>query len=62
MFMGDDGRLDGKPWHTRPDLLASAVDVARKVKGGGVRVLGDSIAASLSLRDEEYLDWVCTIR
>ncbi len=62
MFMGDQGRLDGKPWHTRPDLLASAVDVAKKVKQGGVRVLGDSIAASLSLRDDEYLDWVCTIR
>lgn len=33
-FAVDDGRVDGEPWVTRPDLLASAVDVARKIIAG----------------------------
>jgi hypothetical protein len=61
VFMTDSGRVDGKPWKTRPDLLASAVDVARHIKRGTVRVIGDSLAVSLSKKDDDYLDNVVRI-
>lgn len=59
LHMSDRGRTDGKVWWTRPDLLASAVDVARKIKAGEVTVIGDSLAAALAERDDAYLDEVC---
>jgi hypothetical protein len=61
VFMSDQGRVDGTPWKTRPDLLASAVDVARHIKRGEVKVLGDSLARSLAAHDDDYLDRVVRI-
>jgi hypothetical protein len=61
VFMHDDGKVDGRPWHTRPDLLASAVDLARKARRGMVTIIGDSLAASLAKRDDEYLDRVAVV-
>lgn len=56
----DHGEVDGRPWFTRVDLLASAVDVARRIKQGqNITVLGDSLAKSLSKRDEAFLEKVC---
>jgi len=54
-YMTDQGVVDGTPWFTKPDQLASAVDVAKKIKEGGVTVLGDSLAVALSKRDDEFL-------
>lgn len=59
--LSDHGRVDGRPWFTRPDLLASATHVARLVKAGEVRVLGDSLAASLARRDAAFIDAVCPV-
>lgn len=47
-FMSDSGSIDGRPWKTRADLLASAVDVAKKVKKGEITVLGDSLANAIA--------------
>lgn len=54
--MCDSGVVDGVPWFTRPDQLASAVDVARKVKKGEVEIIGDSLALALSRKDDDFLD------
>jgi len=56
--MSDEGQVDGTPWFTRVDQLASAVDVARKIKEGEVMVLGDSLAVALSKREDSFLDQV----
>ncbi len=62
LFMNDKGRVDGKPWRTRPDLLASAVDVAKHIKKGQVKVLGDSLANAFAKKDDDYLDKVVRIQ
>lgn len=54
----DDGKIDGRPWFTRLDLMGSAVDIARRVKTGKVKIIGDSLAASLSRFTEADLDRV----
>jgi hypothetical protein len=60
-FMTDHGALDGNEWHTRPDLLASAITVTYQQKAGLVKVIGDSIVNSLMDKPDEYLDQICTI-
>ncbi len=54
-IMNDGGSVDGQPWYTRPDQLGSAVDLARRVKSGHAKIIGDSLAASLALRSESFL-------
>jgi len=61
-YMTDQGLVDGKPWFTRPDQLASAQDVAKKIKVGEVSVLGDSLAAALSKQTDEFLDDIVKIQ
>ena len=61
VFMNDKGAVDGKTWYSRPDLLASAVDIAHKIRSGELKVLGDSLALALSKKDDEYLKNVCKI-
>lgn len=61
-YMSDDAKVDGKPWHTRPDLLASAITVARLIKNRQVVVVGDSLAASLAKRDDAFINEVGGIR
>jgi Protein of unknown function DUF115 len=58
-MLSDHGKVDGRPWFTRPDLLASAAHVARLIKAGEVRVIGDSLAAALARRDAAFIDAVC---
>jgi len=55
-YMHDEGAVDGRPWRTRPDQLASAVDVARRAKKGEVLLLGDTLAAAISKREDEFVD------
>lgn len=62
VFMNDKGRVDGKIWHTRPDLLASAVGIARQIKAKQADVIGDSLAKALSKKDNAFLDEVCGIK
>ena len=62
VFMHDGGKVDGKEWHTRPDLLASAKDLALQVRRGEVVVLGDSLAAALAKHDDAYIAQVCQIQ
>lgn len=60
--MTDQGLVDGKPWLTRPDLLASAVSIAKlKKKGQIFGIWGDSLAASLAKRDDQFLESCCQI-
>jgi len=61
VWMMDHGKVDGTDWKTRPDLLASAIDVARHIKRGHVKVLGDSLAVALSKHPDEYLDRVVKV-
>lgn len=52
----DQGLVDGREWLTRPDLLASAIAVARLKRRGAVdAILGDSLAGALARRDEAFL-------
>lgn len=60
-FMDDEGRIDGDTWCTRPDQLASAVDVAWKIKNGEITVLGDSLAVALAKKDDEFLEDIVQI-
>lgn len=55
-YMTDQGIVDGTPWFTKPDQLASAADVAKKIKANEVTVIGDSLAAALSKRSSEFLE------
>jgi hypothetical protein len=61
-YMTDGGAIDGVPWFTKPDQLASAVDVARKIKAGEVSVLGDSLAIALSKHEDDFLSEVVNIQ
>jgi hypothetical protein len=60
-YMTDHGKIDGTPWFTKPDQLASAVDIAQKQKSGEIKVLGDSLAAALSKHDDAFLDEIVKI-
>tara|TARA_Y100000310_G_scaffold160700_1_gene160546 strand:- start:9229 stop:10176 length:948 start_codon:yes stop_codon:yes gene_type:complete len=60
-YMTDGCDVDGTEWFTKPDQLASAADVAKKIQEGGVTVLGDSLAAALSKKPAQYIDEVCRI-
>ena len=55
-YMTDQGEVDGTPWLTKPDQLASAQDVAKKIKAGEVEVLGDTLPVALAKRDDAFLD------
>jgi len=61
-YMTDQGQVDGTPWFTRPDQLASAADVAKKIKADEVEVLGDSLAAALSKRDDKFLREIVQVK
>lgn len=52
----DGGRLDGRTWYSRPDLIVSARAVAHMIRGGFVTVLGDSLANALARVDEAAMD------
>jgi hypothetical protein len=61
-YMTDQGEVDGTPWFTKPDQLASAADVAKKIKAGEVTVLGDSLAVALSKRDDQFLEEIVKVK
>jgi hypothetical protein len=56
--MTDEGRIDGRPWYTRPDMLASACSIAKLVHAGYARVCGDSLAAALAKKSPDFLEQV----
>ena len=60
--MTDKGLVDGTLWHTRLDQLASAVDLAWKIKDGGVVVLGDSLASAIAKREDEFVKNLVSIK
>lgn len=54
------GVIDGREWHTRPDMLASAKSLAR-VKwrlGERLQFIGNTLPRALSRKDEAFLDRV----
>lgn len=51
-FVNDGGAIDGRPWHTQPSLIVSAVSVGRLVRAGYVSVVGDSLAAAFAANPE----------
>jgi hypothetical protein len=64
IMMEDEGMLvDGKPWFTRPDMLASAAELARKVRKepGAITVLGDSLVNGLLKHDDSFIDSICMV-
>lgn len=61
-YMTDQGLVDGTPWFTRPDQLASAQDVAFKIKAGEVTVIGDSLALALSKQTDDFLNDIVKIQ
>jgi hypothetical protein len=57
--MCDGGAVDGTPWMTRPDMLASGVSLAKLAKSKSEEemiFLGDTIPAKLRYKDNEFLD------
>lgn len=52
----DDGKVDGTPWWTKLDLMASAIDMAKHVKKGLIEMIGDSLARSLAMHPDEFMD------
>lgn len=61
--MNDGGVVDGQNWNTRPDMLASAVALAKIARDRGpdqFEIIGDTLPASLSDRDDEFLDKVAS--
>jgi hypothetical protein len=58
--LDDKALVDGKMWYTKVDLLPSAVSLARKAKANPPRFffLGDSLAASLAARSDEFIERV----
>jgi len=58
MLMQSDSEIGGKKWVTRPDMLMDAVDLARRTKQGGIRLMGDTLPVALMGKSDEYLDAV----
>lgn len=61
--MTDKGVVDGKNWNTRPDMLASAVALAKLAKEAGedkFDILGDTLPASLVNKPVEFLNQVAS--
>ena len=51
----DKGKIDGRAWYTKLDLMTSAQDLALRVKKGELEIIGDSLVASLAKHDEAYI-------
>lgn len=67
VYMNDDGRVDGTLWCSTPDMVASAVALARfaknhdeKGEGYKVRFIGDVLPEKLRHKDEEFLQEVAS--
>jgi hypothetical protein len=60
-YMTDEGRIDGNPWLTRPDQIASAADIAKRAQEGTIRLLGDTMAAALTKRSRDFIDQLVQI-
>ena len=60
--MSDKGIVDGTNWNTRPDMLASAVAMAKlaKKQPGRFVFLGDTLPAVLFNKEDEFLDQVAS--
>lgn len=52
LFINDGGEFDGRPWYSRPDLIVAARSTAHLIRGGWVRVIGDSLANSMAARPD----------
>lgn len=61
LFLNDHGRIDGKPWHSRADMIASAVEIAKLIQDGRVKVWGDSLAVSCAKWPRDKLKEICEI-
>jgi len=60
--MKDHGQIDGKEWVTRPDMVASAVDLVRHAheNPGRFEHLGDTLPAALMDKDDDFLTQVAS--
>lgn len=57
--MNDKGIVDGIPWNTRPDMLASGIALAKvaiKVGQDRFSILGDVLPAKLRHKDDTFLN------
>lgn len=56
--MSDNGMVDGTPWMTRPDMLASGVALAKLAKKMPDRFefLGDTLPSKLVHKDDKFLN------
>jgi len=56
--MCDNGVVDGKPWMTRPDMLASGVALAKlaKKRPNDIVFLGDTLPSKLVHKDDDFLN------
>lgn len=50
-----DARLDGRAWHTKLDMLASAFDLHFLIRRGKVRMIGESIAQSMARKPLDFV-------
>ena len=58
VFVDTRKEIDGRLWFTRLDLMASACDMAKRIKRGECIAIGDSMAHSLAQHDDEFIDRV----
>ncbi|MHC4867903.1 MAG: hypothetical protein ACYTEX_27855, partial [Planctomycetota bacterium] len=53
-----DGEVNGKRWRTKPDMLVSAISLARTKQRmkGRLRLLGNTLPNALKDKDQEFWD------
>lgn len=53
-----EGEIDGRFWVTKPDMMISAIYLARMVRhfDGRIEVIGDTLPNALKDKDDEFLD------
>lgn len=57
------GRIDGKHWETKADMMVTAVSLAKKVRQmpNRIRLIGDTLPNALKDKDDAYLDRLPTL-
>lgn len=53
----DEGKIDGKKWYSKPDQLASAVQLAKEARRGEMEFIGDVLPKAMADHaSDDYLD------
>lgn len=50
------GEIDGRLWTTKPDMMLSAIQIAKWIRDGVVECIGDTLPNALKDKDAEFID------